>query len=306
MYGLAGERFLPEWEVSWLPGFAKSAPVRVGNAAHAQFQLDVYGEVMDALHQARQGGIEETSEAWQLQCALTNHVDRVWREPDQGLWEMRGPPRHHVHSKLMAWVALDRGVKAIEHVGLEGPLAQWRATRQAIHDEVCARGYDQDLGSFVQSYGSKNLDAALLLMPLVGFLPPTDPRIAGTVRRIEERLLVNGLVIRYDTQVADDGLPPGEGAFLACSFWLADAYVLLGRRADALALFEHLLSLRNDVGLLSEEYNPERKRLLGNFPQGFSHVALITTALNLAAKDPETPPPAEQRARDSKAVRATG
>jgi GH15 family glucan-1,4-alpha-glucosidase len=303
MYGLAGERHLLEWEVPWLPGFAKSAPVRVGNAAHAQFQLDVYGEVMDALHQARLGGIEESLDGWQLQRALTNHVQSVWRAPDQGLWEMRSAPQHHVHSKLMAWVALDRAVKAVENYGLEGPLDEWTATRQAIHDDVCARGYDTELESFVQSYGSKDLDAALLLMPLVGFLPPSDPRIANTVRRIEERLMWNGLVLRYDTKVADDGLPPGEGAFLACSFWLADAYVLLGRLEDARRLFEHLIALRNDVGLLSEEYNPERGRLLGNFPQAFSHVALVSTGLNLS-NDPTAPPPAEQRARDSKSIPA--
>jgi GH15 family glucan-1,4-alpha-glucosidase len=307
MYGLAGERYLPEWELPWLPGFAKSTPVRVGNAAAAQFQLDVYGEVMDALHQARLGGITETREGWQVQCALTNHVERVWREPDQGLWEMRSEPRHHVHSKLMAWVAMDRAVKAVERFGLDGPIERWTATRQAIHDEVCARGFDAELGSFVQSYGSKDLDAALLLMPLVGFLPPTDARVAGTVECIERRLLVNGLVMRYDTRVTDDGLPQGEGAFLACSFWLADAYVLLGRHDDARKLFERLIALRNDVGLLSEEYNAERGRFLGNFPQAFSHVALVTTGLNLEIPVPEAsaaPAPAEQRARDSQSMRA--
>lgn len=239
-----------------------------------------------------------------MQRALTNHVERVWREPDQGLWEMRSEPRHHVHSKLMAWVSMDRAVKAVERFGLDGPVDRWRAARDAIHDEVCARGYDADAGCFVQSYGSKNLDAALLLMPLVGFLPPSDERVAGTIRCIEQRLLVNGLVLRYDTRVTDDGLPPGEGAFLACSFWLADAYVLLGRHADARALFERLIALRNEVGLLSEEYNAERNRFLGNFPQAFSHVALVTTGLNLEAPAPEAPPPAEQRARDSQALHA--
>jgi GH15 family glucan-1,4-alpha-glucosidase len=301
MYGLGGERHLLEWEVDWLPGFARSTPVRVGNAAHAQFQLDVYGEVMDALHQARAGGIVETTEAWHLQRALANHVERVWTRPDQGLWEVRSGPQHFTHSKLMAWVAMDRAIKAVERFGLRGPVERWRVTRQRIHDEVCERGYDHQAGCFVQSYGSTNLDAALLLMPLVGFLPPTDPRVVGTIRCIEERLLVNGLVLRYDTRVTDDGLPPGEGAFLACSFWLADAYVLLGRHDDARALFERLLSLRNDVGLLSEEYNPLTRRFLGNFPQAFSHVALVSTGLNLEPIA-TSEHPAEQRAQDGRSA----
>jgi GH15 family glucan-1,4-alpha-glucosidase len=297
MYGIAGERHLLEWEVSWLPGFANSRPVRVGNAAHAQFQLDVYGEVMDALHQGRLGGIAETDEAWRLQRSLAAHVEQVWTQPDQGLWEVRSGPQHFTHSKVMAWVALDRAVHAVEKYGLAGPVDRWRAMRQRIHDEVCERAWDAKQGTFVQAYGSNFLDASTLLMPLVGFLPANDPRIQGTVKCIEDRLLVDGLVLRYDTELTDDGLPPGEGAFLACSFWLADAYVLQGRRDDARDLFTRLLALRNDVGLLSEEYDPAGKRFLGNFPQAFSHVALVTTGLNLdGSADPATPLPAEQRA----------
>ncbi len=297
MYGLSGERHLLEWEVSWLPGFARSKPVRVGNAAHAQFQLDVYGEVMDALHQARTGGIVDTAEAWQLQRALANHVERVWTNPDQGLWEVRSGPQHFTHSKVMAWVALDRAIKAVEKHGLRGPVDRWKETRSRIHAEVCDRGFDRAQGCFVQSYGSANIDASLLLMPLVGFLPPDDPRIVGTIRCIEQHLVVDGLVLRYNTTLTDDGLPPGEGAFLACSFWLADAYVLLGRLDDARALFERLLALRNDVGLLSEEYNPHTQRFLGNFPQAFSHVALVSTGMNIEPLA-TSEHPAEQRAQD--------
>ena len=291
MYGIAGEYRLPEWEVPWLPGYERSSPVRIGNAAHAQLQLDVFGEVMDALYQARRGGLPASEEAWRLSQALIAHLEEIWREPDDGIWEVRGGRRHFVHSKVMAWVALDRVVKAIEQFGVPGPADRWRALRQQVHDEVCRDGFDSTLGSFVQSYGSRQLDASLLMIPLVGFLPPSDPRVRGTVAAIEERLMSDGLVMRYDTSTAIDGLPPGEGAFLACSFWLADNYVLLGRRAEARALFERLLSLRNDVGLLAEEYDPRLRRQAGNFPQAFSHIALVDTALNLdsAAR------PAEQR-----------
>ncbi|MEX2177186.1 MAG: glycoside hydrolase family 15 protein [Gemmatimonadaceae bacterium] len=299
MYGLSGERHLLEWTVDWLPGFADSLPVRVGNAAHAQFQLDVYGEVLDALHQGRLGGIAETEEAWHLQKALANHVETVWSTPDRGLWEVRAESQHFTHSKVMAWVAMDRAVKACDRFGLAGPVERWRALRDTIHAEVCERAFDVKQNSFVQSYGSSFMDASVLLLPLVGFLPPSDPRIRGTIARIEERLVVNGLVLRYDTGLTDDGLPPGEGAFLACSFWLADAYVMLGRHDDARRLFQHLVSLRNDVGLLSEEYDPVTKRFLGNFPQAFSHVALVATGLNLDRRPSRpTPHPAEQRALD--------
>ncbi len=299
MYGIGGERRLTEWEVAWLPGYERSAPVRVGNAAHDQLQLDVYGEVMDALYHARRGGLTASADAWQLAKALVTHLERAWQEPDEGIWEMRSGRRHFVHSKVMAWVALDRVVKGIEQFGLDGPLDRWRDLRQRIHDEVCSNGFDPVLGSFVQAYGSKQLDASLLMMPLVGFLPPGDPRMRGTVEAIEQRLMVDGLVLRYDTESTPDGLPPGEGAFLACSFWLADNYVLLGRHDDARVLFERLLSLRNDVGLLSEEYDLGLGRQVGNFPQAFSHVALIDTAFNLS----HVSRPAEQRAGAGLAAR---
>ncbi len=291
MYGLAGERRLQEWEVPWLPGYEDSRPVRVGNAAHGQLQLDVYGEVMDVLHQARRGGIVADDADWGLQRALLERLEQVWSRPDEGIWEVRGAPQHFTYSKIMAWVAFDRGVKSVEMFGLEGPVDRWRAIQRRIHDEVCERGFNQQLGSFVRTYESKLLDASLLLLPSTGFLPPTDPRVAGTIDAIARELTVDGLVARYDTAVADDGLPPGEGAFLACSFWLADAYVLLGRLDDARALFERLLALRNDLGLLAEEYDPRLGRQVGNFPQAFSHIALVNTAHNLS----HARKPAEQR-----------
>ena len=292
MYGVAGEHRLPEWEVEWLPGYEGSRPVRIGNAAHVQLQIDVFGEVMDALYHARRGGLPASDEAWRLAQALIAHLEEIWDRPDDGIWEVRGGPRHFVHSKVMAWVALDRVVKGTERFGLPGPTDRWRALRERIHAEVCREGYDASLGSFVQSYGSTQLDASLLMIPLVGFLPARDPRVVGTVAAIEQRLMVDGLVMRYDTSSTVDGLPPGEGAFLACSFWLADNYVLLDRRDEARALFERLLSLRNDVGLLAEEYDPRLRRQAGNFPQAFSHVALVDTALNLDSAER----PAEQRA----------
>ena len=297
MYGLAGERDLREWEIPWLPGYAGSKPVRVGNAASNQLQLDVFGEVMDALHQARAAGISGSEDAWQLQRALVAHLETVWEQADEGIWEVRGGRQHFTHSKVMSWVALDRAIKSAESFGAEGPLDRWKALRARIFDEVCTKAFDTRLNSFVQSYGSRQLDASLLLMPLVGFLPPDDPRVRGTVSAIEKRLVIDGLVLRYDTAKTDDGLPPGEGAFLACSFWLADNYVLLNRLDDAQALFERLLALRNDVGLLAEQYDPRAKRQLGNFPQAFSHVALVDTALNLArATVAHETGPAEQRA----------
>ena len=292
MYGLAGEHRLPEWDVSWLPGYEGSSPVRVGNAAHHQFQLDVFGEVIDALYHAHLGGLPADESAWRLAHALATHVKEIWKKPDNGIWEVRGAPRHFVHSKVMAWVAIDRMVKALERFGLQGPLDPWRALRRRMHDDICRNGFDPELGSFVQSYGSKQLDASLLMIPLVGFLPASDIRMRGTVEAIERRLLADGLVLRYDTGSGVDGMAPGEGAFLACSFWLADNFVLLGRHDDARRLFERLLTLRNDVGLLAEEYDPRLRRLVGNFPQAFSHVGLIDTAFNL---DHATRP-AEQRA----------
>jgi GH15 family glucan-1,4-alpha-glucosidase len=293
MYGVAGERRLAEWEVEWLPGYEGSRPVRIGNAAHTQLQLDVYGEVMDALYHARRGGIVRDDADWPFQRALVARLEEVWREPDEGLWESRGDPQHFTHSKIMAWVAFDRAIKTAETFGLDGPLDRWRAVQQEIHAEVCARGFNTRLGAFVQAYDSELLDASLLLLPTTGFLPATDPRVISTIDAIAATLTVDGFVARYDSAATDDGLPPGEGAFLACSFWLADAYVLLGRIDEGRALFTRLLSLRNDVGLLAEEYDAARRRQVGNFPQAFSHVALINTAHNLtsAAK------PAEQRAR---------
>jgi GH15 family glucan-1,4-alpha-glucosidase len=292
MYGIAGEHRLSEWEVPWLLGYEGSKPVRIGNAAHDQLQLDVYGEVMDALYQARRGGLPQSEFGWDLQRALLDHLEKIWREPDEGIWEVRGPRQHFVYSKAMAWAAFDRGIKTAQQFGFAGPVERWAEIRRAICDEVCEKGFDRELNSFVQAYGSKELDASLLLLPAIGFLPPTDPRIRGTIEAIEKRLLVDGFVMRYDTRSSDDGLPPGEGAFLACSFWLADAYVLLGRTEDARRLFERLLSLCNDVGLLSEEYDARARRLVGNFPQAFSHVALVNTAANLARAEK----PAEQRA----------
>jgi GH15 family glucan-1,4-alpha-glucosidase len=286
MYGIAGERRLTEWEVPWLPGYEGSAPVRIGNSAHGQVQLDVFGEVMDALHQARCNGIAASESGWALQQAFLAHLERVWTEPDEGIWELRGGRRHFTYSKVMAWVAFDRAIKSAQQFGLAGPVDRWQEIAATIHADVCRRGFDPELGSFVQSYEGKELDASLLLLPQVGFLPPDDPRVRGTVRAIERRLLVDGLVMRYDTAATDDGLPPGEGVFLACSFWLVDAYVLQHRWRDARRLFDRLLELRNDVGLLSEEYDPHARRLVGNFPQAFTHVALVNSALNLTRFKP--------------------
>lgn len=282
MYGLAGERRLTEWHATWLPGFGNSQPVRVGNAAHVQLQLDVFGEVIDTLHQAGLGGLVPSASGWDLQLALLDELSELWRRPDRGIWESRGEPQHFTYSKVMSWVAFDRAVKSIEMFGLEGPLERWKAIRHDIHEDVCANGYNRDKDCFVQSYTTAELDASLLLLPAVGFLPPDDPRIRRTVEAIERELTFDGLVLRYNTHKADDGLPPGEGAFLACSFWLADALLLIGRKEDARRLFERLLGLRNNLGLLAEEYDPRQKQMLGNFPQAFSCIALINTAYNLA------------------------
>ena len=295
MYSITGERRLTEWEVDWLPGYEGAKPVRIGNGAHGQIQVDVYGEVMDALYQGQRGGLASSADAWSLQQAFLAHLATIWREPDRGIWESRGAPRHFTFSKVMAWVAFDRGAKIAKEFGLEGPVERWSEVALEIHRDVCANGYDPDVGSFVQSYGSKWLDGSLLLIPTMGFLPPDDPRIAGTVRAVEQRLLRDGFVMRHDPAEVETGLAHGEGAFLACSFWLADALMLTGREDEARRLFGRLLALRNDVGLLSEEYDVGAGRLVGNFPQAFSHIALVNTAQNLARPSK----PAEQRAGEA-------
>jgi len=285
MYGLHGEQRLQEFTLDWLPGFAGSAPVRVGNAAFSQFQLDVYGELIGSLHAARRYGIDGSEAAWSLASVIVEHLARIWHEPDEGIWEVRGPARHFVHSKLMAWVAFDRMIASASIYGLSGPLERWRRIRDEIHADICRNGFNAERNTFVQYYGGATVDAALLFIPLVGFLPPDDPRVLGTVTAIERDLLNNGLLRRYDTDDGFDGLDGDEGAFLACSFWLCDVYHLCGRDADALKLFKHLLGFANDLGLLSEEYDPCGVRQLGNFPQAFSHVALINTAYALSGKD---------------------
>lgn len=282
MYGIAGERRLDEWSIPWLAGYEKSAPVHIGNAASGQVQLDVYGEVMDALYYGRTRGLPSDETVWSVERALIGHLQKIWDDPDDGLWEMRGGRQQFTHSKIMAWVAVDRAIRSAEEFDLEAPLDDWRNWRQKIHDEVCEKGYNPARNSFVQYYGSENLDASLLMIALVGFLPSSDSRVQGTIVAIERELLRDGFVIRYDTGKMQDGLPAGEGAFLACSFWLADNYVLLGRLDDARCLFEKLVKLTNDVGLLAEEYDPALKRQVGNFPQAFSHIALINTAYNLS------------------------
>jgi GH15 family glucan-1,4-alpha-glucosidase len=293
MYGPAGERRLTELVLDWLPGYECSAPVRIGNAASDQFQLDVYGELMDALRQAADGGIEADEDAWRLQAALMDYLEGAWDEPDEGIWEMRGERRPFVHSRVMAWVAFDRAVHMVEEHGREGPVDRWRAQRDAVRREVCERGWDSGRKTFTQSYGSRGLDAATLLIPAVGFLPPDDERVVGTVEAIQRELCRDGFVLRYDTNEAADGLPPGEGAFLPCSFWLADALTLIGRHDEARELFDRLTALANDVGLLAEEYDPRLGRQVGNFPQAFTHVGLVNTARNL---DRAAESPARQRA----------
>jgi GH15 family glucan-1,4-alpha-glucosidase len=294
MYGVAGERRLTEYELPWLPGYEGSQPVRVGNAASEQLQVDVFGEVIDALYQARAHGYGFEPEAWALQRKLLEALERTWEEPDEGIWEVRGGRRHFVHSKVMAWVAFDRAVRSVETHDMGGPVEEWRKLRDRIHAQVCELGFDEKIGSFTQSYGSPELDASLLLIPLVGFLPASDPRVRGTIEAVERELLWEGLVLRYRTHTADnpDGLPSGEGVFLPCSFWLCDCYELLGRHDEAHALFERLIGLSNDLGLLAEEYDPVAGRQLGNFPQAFTHLALVSTAFNVL---PHLPSPMHRR-----------
>src|SRR5580698_2811945 len=297
MYGIGGERRLTEWVADWLPGYEKSTPVRIGNAAYNQLQLDIFGEIMDVHHQARRGGLSANESGWDAQIKFLEHLTQSWRSPDHGICEMRGPAQHFTYSKVMVWVAFDRAIKSAEAFGLEGPLDEWRKLCDTISEEVLARGYNKKLGTFVQAYGSNQLDANLLLLPCVGFLPVTDPRVERTIAAIERRLLRNGFVMRYSTEEVEDALPPGEGAFLACSFWLVDVYVLQERFDEADALFGRLVALRNDLGLLSEEYDPVSKRLVGNFPQAFSHLALINSAYNLTLERK----PLHQRAHDEHA-----
>jgi GH15 family glucan-1,4-alpha-glucosidase len=281
MYGLGGERRLPEWEIPWLSGFEGARPVRIGNAAATQLQLDVYGEIADAMFQARTHGLPPADRWTAIGREFLDHLETVWRAPDEGIWEVRGPRQHFTYSKVMAWVAFDRAVKSVSDFGAAGPIDRWAAVRDEIHADVCHNGFDGELGSFVQAYGSTTLDASLLLLPIVGFLPSADPRILGTVQAIERDLLVDGVIYRYDTKKMLDGLPVGESAFLACSFWFVDNLILQGRIAEARVMFDRLLGLRNDVGLLAEEYDPNTRRQMGNFPQAFSHVALVNTAYNL-------------------------
>ncbi len=302
MYGIRGERTLTELELPWLRGYEDSKPVRIGNAAAEQLQLDVYGEVADALLHAQIGGIPPSETELSLRIALTDHLTKVWNQPDRGIWEIRGEPKHFTYSKIMAWVAFDRAIKSVEHAKLDRPVEQWRSIRDQIHQEICANGYNPELGSFTQSYGSDQLDASLLLMPQLGFLPPDDPRVRGTIEAIEKHLMVEGFVLRYRTEQVDDGLPAGEGVFLACSFWLVSALKMLGREDDARQLFDRLLRLRNDVGLLAEEYDPRGKRQLGNFPQALSHIALINAAFEFNRASS----PGQQRSQSSPAQQHGG
>jgi GH15 family glucan-1,4-alpha-glucosidase len=297
LYGVTGMRRLDEYEIGWLPGYRGAAPVRVGNAASKQFQLDVYGEVMNTLHLARSSGLDPEPAAWNVQLALLEFLESHWALPDDGIWEIRGPRRHFTHSKVMAWVAFDRAIKDAETDGLAGPIGRWREVREAIHAQVCEKGFDARKNAFVQSYESPYLDASLLLIPQVGFLPPDDARVRGTMAAIERELMLEGLVRRYSTETGVDALPAGEGAFLPCSFWLADSYVLGGRRDEGAALFERLLALCNDVGLFAEEYDPHAKRMLGNFPQALTHMALVNTARLLSM------PPQQAQAASAKGER---
>ena len=302
MYGAAGERRLDEWEVPWLEGHGGAKPVRIGNAASDQFQLDVYGEVMDSLHVARRIGVEPDPDTWALELALMQSLEQRWREPDEGIWEVRGPRRHFTHSKVMAWVAFDRAIRAVENSGLEGPVDRWRVQRDEVHAEVCEHGWDEELGAFVQAYDVQRLDASLLMIPLVGFLPIDDPRVISTMEVIQRDLTYEGLVLRYETlENADvDGLPAGEGAFLLCTFWLVDNLAMAGRHDEALEIFERLLAIRNDVGLLSEQWDNDGQRMLGNFPQAFSHVGLINSAWNLSGGRPADARWAEQHGRGAR------
>lgn len=297
MYSIFGRRRLTELELNWLPGYENSRPVRIGNAAWNQLQLDVYGELIDVLHLSRRKGLPNNDAAWRVELAVLGFLEEAWKKPDEGIWEIRGPRQHFTHSKVMAWVAFDRAVKSVETWGYEGPVDRWRKQRDEIHAEVCARGFNQQLNSFVQTYGSGLLDASLLMLPLVGFLPVHDPRIQGTVAAIKKKLMRNGFVQRREIFNNTEGVPLDEATFLPCSFWLVDNLAMLGKLDEATEMFEHLLSIRNDVGLLAEEYDANLRRMIGNFPQAFSHVGLVNSANNLA---PKREAPAEHRAKENK------
>jgi GH15 family glucan-1,4-alpha-glucosidase len=287
MYGIAGERYLPERELSWLAGYADSKPVRTGNAASEQLQLDIYGEVMSTFYNALERLGKDGQLSFAMLRAMVEHLETIWQQPDEGIWETRGGRQHFTYSKLMAWVAFDRAIKAAGLLHAGAPVERWQRVRAKIHEEICSQAYNQKLGSFVQSYGSEHLDASLLLMPMTGFLPADDPRVQGTLKAIERNLMSGGLVLRYNTEKVSDGLPPGEGVFLACSFWMVSALKLQGRDADAKKLFERVLSLANDVGLLAEEYDTGSRRLVGNFPQALSHISLVNAAISLAGSGAE-------------------
>ncbi|WP_028138212.1 glycoside hydrolase family 15 protein [Bradyrhizobium japonicum] len=297
MYGIWGQRRLLEWEAGWLDGYEGAKPVRVGNAAHAQLQLDVYGELIDAFHQSRMAKLQLDEETWALECAVLNHLAEVWDRPDHGIWERRGEPKHYVFSKVMTWVAFDRGIKSAETFGFKAPLLHWRTLREAIHRDVCRRGFDAEENAFVESYGSKLLDASVLLLPCVGFLPAEDPRIRGTIAAVEKCLMRDGFVLRHDPRELPAGQPPLEGAFLACTLWLADAHVLAGDLDKAQALLDRVASIANDLGLLAEEYDSVARRQTGNFPQALTHIALVNTAQNLSAARQKSEKPAMQRSK---------
>jgi len=285
MYGLKGERQLVEWEADWLPGYEGSRPVRIGNAASGQVQLDIYGEMLDTFFHELHGIGRNTEQEFQAMILLLDHLETIWNDPDEGIWETRGGPRQFTYSKMMAWVAFDRAILIAEKLGCKAPVARWQKLRDTLHEQICDKAFDSKKNSFVQYYGSDQLDAALLLMPLVGFLPASDPRVRGTIEAIERELMPGGLVLRYDTSKVNDGLPPGEGVFLACSFWMVSCLKAIGREPDARKLFERLVGLCNDLGLLSEEYDIDRKRLVGNYPQAFSHISLINAAFDLEGRD---------------------
>ncbi|OKO88435.1 glucoamylase [Bradyrhizobium sp. NAS80.1] len=297
MYGIWGQRRLLEWEAGWLDGYEGAQPVRVGNAAHAQLQLDVYGELIDAFHQSRMAKLKLDEESWALECAVLNHLAEVWDHPDHGIWERRGQPRHYVFSKVMTWVAFDRGIKSAETFGFKAPLLHWRTLREAIHRDVCNKGFDAQENAFVESYGSKLLDASVLLLPAVGFLPASDPRVRGTIAAVEKHIMRDGFVLRHDPREVSEEKQPIEGAFLACTLWLADAHVLSGDLGKAQMLLDRVVGIANDVGLLAEEYDSDARRQTGNFPQALTHIALINTAHNLSAARQESEKPAVQRSQ---------